>query len=405
MNQSHTETLVNNVKRICDSNPSPSFGRDSHVQQMAPGRQPETARKTKTDKTSKLATWNVCTLHQKGKLENFVKEMERMKLNILGLAQEIEQKLNIDSKFMHAKIKDVSGEEIKCSSPGCIKSKDGTMLMEKKEILNRWSEYVEDLLKDDRCKKPIIKKKIECPTILKEEVEAAIKKMKNGKATGPDNIPVEIVKALDNLGLDLTTKLLNTIFDGTIPEDVCKSVFVVLPKTPGATECKLHITISLMSHFTKILLRALMHRMRKSIRPEISPKQFGFMLDKRTRNAIFTLSMLMERCIEMQKDLHLCFIDYSKAFDKVRHVELFRMLEKFDIDGKDLRVIRNLYWDQTAAVRIEGEYSDFKPIRRGVRQGCVMSSDLFTLYSEIMLRNLDDISSLKINGENLNNLR
>ncbi|GFO44211.1 RNA-directed DNA polymerase from mobile element jockey-like [Plakobranchus ocellatus] len=218
--------------------------------------------------------------------------------------------------FMHAKMKDVSGKKIKCNSPDCIKSKDGTMLMEKKEILNGWSEYVEDLLKDDRCKKPEIEKNIEGPTILKEEVEAAIKKMKNGKATGPDNIPVEIIEALDNLGIDMTTKLRNAIYDsGTIPKDLCKSVFIVLPKTPGATECELHRKISLMSYFAKILLRVLMHRMRKSLRPEISPKQFGFMPDKGTRNAIFTLSMLRERSIEMQIDLHLCFTDYSEAFD------------------------------------------------------------------------------------------
>ncbi|GFO24589.1 LINE-1 retrotransposable element orf2 protein [Plakobranchus ocellatus] len=196
-------------------------------------------------------------------------------------------KANIDSKFMYAKIKDVSGKKIKCSSPGCIKSKDGTLLMEKKEILNRWSEYVEDLFKDDRCKKPKIEKNKEGPTILKEEVEAAIKKMQNEKATGPDNIQVEIIKAVDNLRIDPTTKLLNTINgSGTIPEEMCKSVFIVLPKTPGATECELHRTISLMSHFTKILLRVLMHRMRKSLRPEISPKHFGFMPNKGTRNAI-----------------------------------------------------------------------------------------------------------------------
>ncbi|GFO10871.1 hypothetical protein PoB_003737600 [Plakobranchus ocellatus] len=102
--------------------------------------------------------------------------------------QEIEQKLNIDSRFMHAKIEEVSDKEIKYSSPSCIKSKDGTKLIEKKEILNRWSEYVEDFFKDDRCKKPKIEKNIEGPNILKEEAEAAIKKMKNGKATGPDNI-------------------------------------------------------------------------------------------------------------------------------------------------------------------------------------------------------------------------
>ena len=113
----------------------------------------------------------------------------------------------------------------------------------------------------------------------------------------------------------------------------------------------------------------------------------------------------MERCIEVQKDLHLCFIDYSKAFDKVKHEELLAMLRKLDIDGKDLRVIGNLYWDQKAAVRIDSELSDFKPIKRGVRQGCVMSPDLFNLYSETILRNIEDCQGMKINGQNLNNLR
>ncbi|GFN94926.1 hypothetical protein PoB_002143200 [Plakobranchus ocellatus] len=139
--------------------------------------------------------------------------------------QKIEQKLNIDSKFMHAKIKDVSGKKIKCSSPGYITSKDGTMIMDKKKILNRWSKYVEDLFEDDRGKKPKKEKNIESPIILKEEVRAAIKKMKNGKGTGPDIIPVEIIKALDNLGIDLTTKLnlLMLYASGTIQDDLCKS--------------------------------------------------------------------------------------------------------------------------------------------------------------------------------------
>ena len=81
------------------------------------------------------------------------------------------------------------------------------------------------------------------------------------------------------------------------------------------------------------------------------------------------------------------------------------MLRKLDIDGKDLRVIGNLYWDQTAAVRIESEVSDCKPVKRGVRQGCVVSPDLFNLYSETILRNIEDCQGMKINGQNLNNLR
>ena len=106
-----------------------------------------------------------------------------------------------------------------------------------------------------------------------------------------------------------------------------------------------------------------------------------------------------------QTDLYLCFIDYSKAFDKVRHEKLFNILEHLDIDGKDLRVIRNLYWDQSAAVRIGGELSEYTLIKRGVRQGCVMSPDLFNIYSEMILRNLENYPGVKINGENINNIR
>ena len=223
---------------------------------------------------------------------------------------------------------------------------------------------------------------------------------------GPDNIPIEVFAVLEDIGIDFLTKLLNSIYDsGKIPKDLAKSVFITLPKIPGTMDCELHRTISLMSHLTKVLLRIIMARMRKSLRPEMSQLQFGFVPDKSTRNAIFTLSMLAERCIEMQKDLYLCFIDYSKAFDKVRHEKLFNILEHLDIDGKDLRVIRNLYWDQSAAVRIGGELSEYTLIKRGVRQGCVMSPDLFNIYSEMIFRNLENYPGVKINGENINNIR
>ena len=91
------------------------------------------------------------------------------------------------------------------------------------------------------------------------------------------------------------------------------------------------------------------------------------MTDKGTRNAaICSLRTLMERAIEVQEDLYLCFIDYSKAFDKAKHYDLFDIC-----DGKDLSVIRNLYWEQEATIRIDDDCSVYKPICRRVRQGCV----------------------------------
>ncbi|GFS03554.1 hypothetical protein ElyMa_004635000 [Elysia marginata] len=115
------------------------------------------------------------------------------------------------------------------------------------------------------------------PPILKDEVRTAtcIWKMKNGKATGPDNIAAEQIKALDEFGINKITELLDEIYEtGEIPKEMLKSIFIALPKKDGATECELHRTsISLMSQVTKILLRIVMTRVRNKIRPEIGDTQ------------------------------------------------------------------------------------------------------------------------------------
>ena len=107
----------------------------------------------------------------------------------------------------------------------------------------------------------------------------------------------------------------------------------------------------------------------------------------------------------MQKDVFLCFIDYTKAFDKVRHDQLFEDLTKIGLDTKDIKLLQNLYWKQTACVRVETELSDYINIKRGVRQGCVMSPDLFNYYSELILRNLEQERGLKVGGHNITNIR
>ena len=89
-----------------------------------------------------------------------------------------------------------------------------------------------------------------------------------------------------------------------------------------------------MSHVTKIILRVLLLRLRSRIQPEIGREQFGFVEDAGTRNAIFVLRVITERAVEMQKDIYMCFIDYAKAFDKIRHQELFEDLDKLDLVQK-----------------------------------------------------------------------
>ena len=115
--------------------------------------------------------------------------------------------------------------------------------------------------------------------------------------------------------------------------------------------------------------------------------------------------MLAERCLDVQKEIFICFVDYEKAFDKVRHEILIDILKNLMLDGKDLRIIKNLYWNQRAAVRVAGDKSNWQDIRRGVRQGCVLSPDLFNIYSEIILNELQGVAGVNVGGRNINNLR
>ena len=176
--------------------------------------------------------------------------------------------------------------------------------------------------------------------------------------------------ALGEIGIEKVTDILNEKYDTSeIPTEMSKSIFIALPKKPGATECKLHRTISLMSHVTKVLLWVIMMRVRNKIRPEIAEELCGFVEGKDTANAIYIymLRILIERALEVQKDVYLCFIDYTKAFDRVKHDELWKQLTQLRVDRKDLRVMKNMYWEQTATVRIDNDTSSFQKIKRGVR--------------------------------------
>ena len=84
---------------------------------------------------------------------------------------------------------------------------------------------------------------------------------------------------------------------------------------------------------------------------------------------------------------------------------MIECLSEIGIDDKDLQIISKLYWEQSACVRTEsGMTSEFK-IKKGVRQGCVLSPNLFNLYTEKIFREVEDMKGVNIGGVNINNLR
>ena len=227
-----------------------------------------------------------------------------------------------------------------------VKEKDGTIIFEKDKVLDIWVEYVGDLFDEDRPPKPEIAEG-EGPAILQSEVKNALKEMRNNKAAGLDGIQAEMLKALDDYGIIQLTHLLNRIYDtGYLPSDLLESVFITLPPKPKATECGEFRTISLMSHIMKLLLKIILNRNQVLLNDNSGEPQFGFKSGSGTRDAIFTMRIVTQKCLEKGKYLYVCFIDYAKAFDRVQHQKAFECLRNTRMDSKDLRVITNLYWNQ-----------------------------------------------------------
>ena len=90
--------------------------------------------------------------------------------------------------------------------------------------------------------------------------------------------------------------------------------------------------------------------------------------------------MLCERNLEHGNDAYVCFVDFEKAFDRVNSVKMFEILKDLHVDWKDRRLLKNLYMNQEAVIRIAGGESKPGIIGRGVRQGCPIFPLLFSIY-------------------------
>ena len=103
--------------------------------------------------------------------------------------------------------------------------------------------------------------------IQKKEIAEALKKMKSRKAVGPDGIPIEAWKCLDESGLEWLTNLFNKIWQtNKSPNEWRKSTLVPLYKNKGdIQDCINYRGIKLMSHSMKLWERVIEHRLRKVV--------------------------------------------------------------------------------------------------------------------------------------------
>ena len=209
----------------------------------------------------------------------------------------LETKEGVNGVFQIAKQRNKNGQDVQ--QVKVVKSEYNEVLVENQRVQQRWKGYFEDLLNQENprerrevCVGKIIK---EVGEVTEEEVKTALKKMKKGKARGPDDIPVEVWLILGDVGIGWLTKLMNKLLKGEkIPDEWRKSALIPIYKGKGDSKKGGNYRgIKLMCHMMKLWERIVEARLLKEV--VIGDQQFEFMPQRSTTDTIFCLRMLMEK--------------------------------------------------------------------------------------------------------------
>ena len=150
-------------------------------------------------------------------------------------------------------------------------------LTEAEDIKKRWQEYTEELYKKDLHDPENHDGVITHLDILECEVKRVLESITTNKASGGDGIPVELFQNLKDDAVKVLHSICHQIWKTQQwPQDWKRSVFIPIPKKGNAKECSNYITIALISHASKEMLKILQARLQQYMNRELPDVQAGF---------------------------------------------------------------------------------------------------------------------------------
>ena len=120
----------------------------------------------------------------------------------------------------------------------------------------------------------------------------------------------------------------------------------------------------------------------------LSDEQGGFRSGRGCIDQLFILTEVLRLRHNQGKATFVCFIDVKKAYDTVFRDGLWKRLLDVGLSGRILRVLLNLYDKAESAVMVNGILSRWFESGVGVRQGCVLSPLLFSIFINPLIEEL-----------------
>ena len=240
-----------------------------------------------------------------------------------------------------------------------------------------------------------------------DEIKKSIKQAKSNKSCGRDGLYSEHYKYANERIYVLLALLYNAIaIHGHVPECMMDSLLVPLVKDKkgSLTSSDNYRPLMLTNIASKILELVILDRYEEKLCT--SDNQFGFKAKHATDMCVFTLKYILEYYKNLNSLVYICFLDLSKAFDKVNHWILFDKLLDRKIPVIIVRILVIFYCQQKCYVNWGGMLSTPFSITNGVRQGGILSPYLFNIFTDELSYRLSNSGvGCQINGMPINHLQ
>ena len=219
--------------------------------------------------------------------------------------------------------------------------------------------------------------------IYPSEITAAIKSLKCSKSAGPDGLVAEHFKhASAKLSVLLSVCFSAMFKSGFIPQSLMLTTLspILKSKMGDVSDVGNYRPIAVSSMMSKIVERIILSRIKDYL--DTSDNQFGFKKGHSTDMAIFALKQVISYYSNHSSPLFVCFLDASKAFDRVNHWVLFKKLIDSHVPIYIVRFLIFWYREQKLNIRWGSEFSESFSVSNGVKQGGILSPLLFNCYMD-----------------------
>ena len=226
------------------------------------------------------------------------------------------------------------------------------------------------------------------------EIERCIAKLKNGKSNGMDNVSSEHLKySSPRLASMLALCFTKMFSHGYLPTHMLSVQLVPIIKSKSGLICSKdnYRPIAIASVLSKVLEMIILERIELFVYTH--ENQFGFKKQHGTDTCIYVMKEIINRYQRLGSSVYLCFLDASKAFDRINHDTLFKKLVNRNVPAYIVRLLVFWYSHQQMFVKWGNVTSSVFTVSNGVRQGGVLSPYLFNVYMDGLSTTLNTCQS------------